>query len=132
MASFTPVLSFGGSSTGITYSNAIGEYDTTGNVFTYRCTIQLSNKGSSTGNAVISGFPVTFPNIGDAQMTVGAHMNLNFSTNFDTVAAYTTGSGSADSLTLLQCGGGQVIATLTDANFTNGTYLWFSGSFLLI
>lgn len=64
----TPVLSFGGSSTGITYAFRDGDYvligtPGTGNaMITCAFSIHLSNKGSSTGIAQINGLPFnSFP-----------------------------------------------------------------------
>ncbi len=61
---WTPVLSFSGSGTGITYSNQIGNYTKIGNVVRIFLSIQLSNKGSSSGTAVISGCPFSTPDSG--------------------------------------------------------------------
>jgi hypothetical protein len=56
---FTPDLTFGGGSTGITYGSRYGYYVKIGAVVYYFISVQLSNKGSSTGNAVITGLPFT-------------------------------------------------------------------------
>jgi hypothetical protein len=54
-ASYTPVLTFGGGSTGIAYSIQSGySIKDKDNLVTCWVTIQLSNKGSSTGTAVVS------------------------------------------------------------------------------
>lgn len=53
---FTPVLKFGGASTGITYGSAIGRAVThAGIVHEIWMEIVLTNKGSATGFATISG-----------------------------------------------------------------------------
>lgn len=54
---FTPTLSFGGGSTGITYVVRTGVYTRIGNRALGNLEIVLLTKGSSTGNAVISGLP---------------------------------------------------------------------------
>ena len=56
---WTPVLQFGGANVGITYSVQGGAYTKIGNLVTLNCRIGLSNKGSSTGNARITGLPFT-------------------------------------------------------------------------
>lgn len=53
-ATYTPVLTFGGGSTGITYTTQLGRYTRIGNVVYYSINIVLSSKGSSTGTATIS------------------------------------------------------------------------------
>lgn len=50
-ATFTPVLSFGGGTTGITYSIQSGAYVKIGTLVFARARIILTNKGSSTGQA---------------------------------------------------------------------------------
>jgi len=64
VTSFTPALAFGGGTTGITYSTQTGFYRTltypNGSIETQVWgTITLSNKGSSTGNATLTGLPTT-------------------------------------------------------------------------
>ena len=54
---FTPVLSFGGGTTGLTYEQQFGGYTKIGNVVHLKMRIKLSSKGSSTGDAVVNGFP---------------------------------------------------------------------------
>lgn len=57
--SWTPGLAFGGASVGITYSSQVGRYVKVGrSVFVCGSWI-LTNKGSSTGNAAITGLPFT-------------------------------------------------------------------------
>jgi hypothetical protein len=55
--SFTPVLAFGGASTGITYTTQSGRYIRNGNQITVQILIVLSSKGSATGVANITGLP---------------------------------------------------------------------------
>ena len=56
---WTPVLTFGGGSTGLTYSSQVGRYVRIGKFVALTGFMQLSSKGSSTGNASISGLPAT-------------------------------------------------------------------------
>lgn len=55
--SFTPVLAFGGGSTGITYTTQSGKYRKIGKIVFFEIFIALSSKGSSTGVATIAGLP---------------------------------------------------------------------------
>ena len=54
---WTPVLSFGGGTTGISYNNRDGSYVRIGRQVTLNWTIQLGSKGSSTGAATVTGLP---------------------------------------------------------------------------
>jgi hypothetical protein len=56
---FTPTISFGGASVGVTYLLQSGSYTKIGNSIRIRISITLSNKGSSVGNILISGLPYT-------------------------------------------------------------------------
>jgi len=57
-ASFTPVLKFGGATTGITYTTQVGRYQRIGGVITFSIDILLSSKGSASGAATVTGLPV--------------------------------------------------------------------------
>ena len=54
---FTPVLEFGGGTTGITYGSQLGRYARIGNIVFVRINLVLTSKGSSTGTAEITGLP---------------------------------------------------------------------------
>lgn len=54
---WTPVLKFGGGTTGITYSIQTGHWYRVGDLFHLRCDVALTSKGSSTGDATITGVP---------------------------------------------------------------------------
>ena len=56
---WTPTITFGGGSTGITYAVNSGTYTRIGRLVTGRFIIVLSNKGSSTGDVDIVGLPFT-------------------------------------------------------------------------
>lgn len=60
--SWTPVIAFGGASVGVTYSVQVGRYIRQGNVVTASCHITLTNNGSSTGSATITGLTFTAKN----------------------------------------------------------------------
>jgi hypothetical protein len=119
--SWTPVLTFGGGSTGITYGTQLGQYLKLGPLLLYSCNIILTSKGSSTGVAQIGGLPVaaapgaqwratSFVNIsaGDIEMaTVVAE------TSYITLAKRTVSSGAG--------------AAMTNADVTNTSNLLITG-----
>jgi hypothetical protein len=122
---FTPVLSFGGASTGITYAARFGNYTRIGNRMIFDLQIQLSNKGTATGDVAITGFP--FPlspsgiSTGNLSISIpsvdgigGANVDSYFNTTTSAIIRYIDGAGNG--------------VTLTDANFRNGTFLFLSGS----
>jgi hypothetical protein len=60
---WTMGIAFSGGSTGITYSQNTGSYTKIGRQVTVNGVVQLTSKGSSTGNARITGLPFTIPNL---------------------------------------------------------------------
>jgi uncharacterized protein YaiE (UPF0345 family) len=56
---WTPAVTFGGGSTGITYSAQLGNYTKIGRIVHVQFRINMSNKGSSTGSAAVAGLPFT-------------------------------------------------------------------------
>jgi len=59
---WTPTITIGGSSTGITYSNQVGRYTRVGNIVHFGINITLTSKGSETGYVLIEGLPYTVHN----------------------------------------------------------------------
>lgn len=56
---FTPALAFGGSSTGVTYTTQAGQYAKIGQFVYFTISVVLTNNGSGTGSASITGLPFT-------------------------------------------------------------------------
>jgi hypothetical protein len=65
---FTPVLAFGGASVGVTYSTQVGRYKKIGSRIIFQIRLVVTSKGSSTGNATITGLP--FTSVGSIPQTV--------------------------------------------------------------
>ena len=57
---WTPVLTFGGGSTGITYGSRTALYTKVGNTVYVAMDIVLTNKGSSTGSVWVTGLPFAY------------------------------------------------------------------------
>jgi len=121
---FTPTLSFGGGSTGLTYSLNSGNYTRIGNRVHFDLGIYVSNKGSSTGTAVISGLPVSaaayeYINVvygGMASLSGPLVVQTNQSATTLSIAHVTTASTGQTTL-------------LTDANFTNSSAILLTGCY---
>jgi hypothetical protein len=120
---WTPALTFGGGSTGITYASQVGTYTRIGNRILLTCNFTLTNKGSSTGNAVITGLPVAAASVQawDARwggMTTSL-VNMNLSTGAAstelTVAGLTAAAGS--------------FATLQETAFSNNSGIVFNAEY---
>ncbi len=110
---WTPALAFGGGSTGVTYTTQAGTYTKVGRTVTVRFEIELSNKGSSTGAATITGLPYS-----SAALTpVLVYMYSNFAGTYKTGIAYIGTNVVYEFATYGS-------ATFTDTSFTNTSRFW--------
>jgi hypothetical protein len=123
VGTWTPELQFGGVSTGITYSARTARYSRFGPLVFVVADIRLSSKGSATGNAAITGLPLTSAN--------NPNSTLAFRWVSMTSSLVTMVGGIADNSTSILLYGATAatatIAQLTDAAFGNSTILQFSG-----
>lgn len=118
--SWTPGIAFGGASTGITYSGTQGEYTQVGNVVYFNFIISLSNKGSSTGTATVTGFPVAANGLA-SEIILTSTSNLTLGAGSTGVSISTSGGGTAFTIRGEIAGSGAT--NLTDAAFANNTRL---------
>jgi hypothetical protein len=114
---FTPVITFGGASVGITYSAQSGVYTKVGNVVTCQIRIVLSNKGSSSGQAKIANLPFTVTS-GEAGLSAPA-FRISSMTFADVYGGYTDPSTTEIYLEEVTNAGTQ--SGLTNSDFTNST-----------
>lgn len=115
-------IAFGGGTTGITYGGRPISYVKVGSLVTVIGYIGLSNKGSSTGSATITGLPFTTgssANGGFAAVTLSA-ANLSFVGQY---SGYTAASGTT--VNLYQTAATGALSALTDVNFANNTEIEF-------
>jgi hypothetical protein len=117
IVNWTPVLSFGGASVGITYSTQSGIAFKLGRLVFMAFDITLTSKGSSTGQMAIAGLPYTVNaswvgNNGGpvvtSNMTYTGQLNLGYS--LGTTTCFILNSASTASY-----------AILADTNFANNT-----------
>ena len=118
---WTATLSFGGNSVGLTYSVRTGYYMKVGRIVTATLYVLLTDKGSSTGQLILSGLPYTALG-SNAYAAASLHLNLvSFSgfpqayvVNGSTLAYF---GQTADSGTFTQ---------LTNSNISNTTGIIFT------
>jgi hypothetical protein len=111
---FTPGVSFGGGTTGITYTEQNGRYTKIGRQVTVTANVTLSSKGSSTGDAALTGLPFTngtarsAGSIYSAQITFADFLSILVEAS-NTIAYFreTTNAG--------------VVTDLTNADFANNS-----------
>ena len=124
---WTPAYSFGGGTTGVTYATQAGSYIKIGRLVTVWCYIVLSNKGSSTGAAQITGMPFT------QSMTVAYGGGCaQFFSNFTALGYGIIGDGSNGSSAInLYTGGITTSGQMQQVtNFSNNSVIEFVYSYL--
>jgi hypothetical protein len=122
---WTPVLNFGGSTTGITYTYQRGSYQILGNVVLFEAMIRLSSKGSATGNAQITGLTHAAPT-GSSNPYVAyiTAENISFGGSIGQLDAWQTDTQTPLNIRVqTQTGTNAVV----DGNFTNTTVLVIHG-----
>lgn len=116
---FTPALAFGGGSTGLTYSSRSGKYTRLGSVVFFYLELVLSAKGSSTGDATISGLPYT--------ASGGAKAEMFWFTDLTVTGAGFGTIGSGGTSINLNQQASTTYTSLTHAAFGNGATLSVQG-----
>jgi|GEM_PF-5258773 len=119
---FTPTVSFGGASVGITYGTQAGKYTKIGNVVNYAILIVLTSKGSSVGAASIDGLPFTSSTFNG----VTAAVQTNNMAAGTTTALQGQVAASVTSATLSKYAAG-VNTQLADTDFTNTSVVRIAG-----
>jgi hypothetical protein len=121
---WTPGVSFGGGTAGITYTRQKGTYSLVGNRVVLDFSIILSSKGSSTGIASITGLPIASSSDPTQSGTTGAVNGFNFTGLTGAVTAFVQ---QASSSAVMAQWGAAGTALIDDTTFTNTTN--FNGSF---
>lgn len=125
-STWTPVLSFGGGSTGITYdSDRHGRYTRLGKSVWFAIRFNLTNKGSSTGNATIS-LPITASSAPTSMVWSfgGYTSNVSLTTNAVFSPVITAGGTT---ILLGQQVGGSSRTNLDNTHFANNSQVRISG-----
>jgi len=127
---FTPVLTFGGGSTGITYDIQLGYYTKIGNRCIVYIEIRLTSKGSSTGVANISGLPFA-STVAEVDLYGVPLRGINFTSNYNLMHGNISGVGVTDFDIQQASYRGYAIASITNAEFANNSYIQFDGSYIV-
>jgi hypothetical protein len=114
---WTMGIKFGGASVGVTYALNTGTYTKIGRQVTVNGYLALTNKGTSVGNAVITGLPFTIAN------NLANYSSTNLLFNFLTYLGQTQGFGEINStdIFLNQITELGVFTSLTNLNFADNT-----------
>jgi len=118
---WTPVLSFGGATTGIAYSQQFGNYTKVGRIVHLKLRILLSSKGSASGTSAITGAPFTpaddFSSVSfEKGGTVDTWNNFNSASNYRYVL---TQSGEVEILKIDTTTTSSFSVRATNSDFTD-------------
>ena len=119
---WTPIITFGNASVGQTYTANSGSYVKIGRQVTINCYVEFSNKGTSTGGAVLTGLPFTLAS-GNAFYSAPSVGNIR-NINFINVLSFFINQASSI-ITMGQTTNLGAFSVLTDTNFAN------NGEFIL-
>ena len=124
---WTPVLKFGGSSSGITQTTTFGRYSIINKRVTANFLIVLSNKGTATGTATIDGLPFLITNSlsGSTPNDMGGFAGL---TSVPILQAYNNGTNAAIRFQQYTSTG---FSDVTNTNFTNTAIISGSVDYLI-
>lgn len=120
---WTPTITFGGNSAGQTFSSSGATYVKVGQMVLVQMNVFFSNKGSSTGNANVTGLPFTQNGSAFAMGSFAADGGFSgISSNGFGIYGLVANS----QLYLRYNGSSGGYAALTDTNFTNTSGMYFS------
>ena len=121
---FTPAMTFGGSATGVTFTTQSGRYTKIGREVFFDIFINLSNNGSGTGSAAITGLPFT------SVAGVGSVAAVSNWANFSGVVGNPVGLVRVSDTTIsLNMSGAAASVAMTDTNITNTASFTISGRY---
>ena len=124
---WTMGISFGGGTTGITFSNRTGSYTKVGRQVTVTGYANLTSKGSSTGAAAITGLPFTIGNsLALYSAAVIRYRNVTFANQTQSFGIINTTTIELEEIT--EAG---AISTLTDADFANDSEFLISFTYFV-
>jgi hypothetical protein len=124
---WTVGVAFGGAAVGVTTSANTGTYTKIGRQVTVNGYLALTNKGSSTGSATITGLPFTIPN--SFQNFAAANIflvSVTFTNQFQAVGTVNTTTISLEEITLLGTN-----STITDTDFANNSQIVVSFTYFV-
>jgi hypothetical protein len=117
---WTATVAFGGASVGITYGNRTGNYTKIGNLVVCTILLQVTNVGSSSGAATITGLP--FSSLSFGAVNFGQISAMSFA---DAPFGYTSGT----TINLQETTNAGGLTNLDNTNFTSSTQFIFNAVF---
>jgi len=122
---WTMGISFGGGTTGITYSINTGYYTKIGNLITISGKLELTSKGTSTGQALVTGLPFTTT---DADAGLTGVPAIFFNITFANQLVMTT-ARNTNHIDIYQVTEAGAITALSNTNFANNSTIVVGGTY---
>ena len=122
--SWTPDLTFGGSSTGITYSSRSGIYVIVGKLVLVQCVMILTSKGSATGNATVGNLPFTSAASQSAWLMMAWQ---NMTSSYVNMSGFVSTSVTTISLRGITAASTTNVTNVTNAEFANNSIIYIHG-----
>lgn len=120
---WTPAITFGGGSTGVTYAQQTGTYVKNGKIVAFNFRIRLSAKGSSTGDAVLTGLPFAAP--------VASSAPFGYWTGMSSIDMTIIGTIEINSTIKMRKGNGTGgVTELSEGNFSDTSDIIFGGAYI--
>jgi hypothetical protein len=124
---WTMGITFDGAAVGVTTSQNTGTYTKIGRQVTVNGRLILTNKGSSTGVAEITGLPFTIPNTFSNQCAAALWFaNISFTNQFQAI-----GSINTTTIILQEITNAGSTSSLTDADFANNSNVTLSFTYFV-
>lgn len=121
---WTPVLQFGGASTGITYATQTGTYVQIGKLVLFSGAVVLTSKGSATGVAQIAGLPIAAQGTNPNYFMSPEYINITLAAG-DIPHAVILQGGTA--ILLYEASLGASVTQIADTFFANNSSVGFTG-----
>ncbi len=128
--SFTPGMTIGGSSTGITFSVQNGIYARIGSIVHFSVDITMTSRGGLTGAVVITGLPLTASSAVSTNYVASINTgNVTYSSG-QIIAAFVTSNTSVINL-YIQATGTTVSTLQASTNVGDTSIFYINGSYLV-
>jgi hypothetical protein len=130
LRTFTPSIAFGGNAVGVTYNAQEGVFRIIGNVLYGQIKIELTNKGSSSGDATV--LLTTLPNVSSQNWSIGNSGSSVYATNMSGLGTspITVVVGLGPVVNLYRHDNTGIVA-VNDTIFTNTSIIAFSFSYVI-
>jgi hypothetical protein len=126
---WTPAISFGGNSVGVAYNSSYtsGAYTKIGDRIIFNGTLLLTSKGTSTGDAVISGLPYTASSNSAYFYPVSIFLNVVSFADYPQARV----ERNSNNIIFWEISNDGSLSTLTHTNFSDTSLVVINGSYLI-